>query len=223
MSTNSLVQTIDEEIEKTERIISENIETSNQSITFKEELEEYLMLETRLMNYIMTLSIGGNGQSTLNQNQIRSYNNYDQKKAKKTIRKKLNEKFIEKDKKRAEYLYILNSIFYNQVIKEFNPDEVIMSESQNCNEDVKRSFIFYDKICKFELDKIDKLLLQIFNDEIQKNNKDSKIKINKFPDFILYDFHELIKQKIFSQWSINYKILLKDLILSDKAKTFSMI
>ena len=223
MSTNSLIQTIDEEIEKTERIISENLETSNKSITIKEEIEEYLMLETRLMNYIMTLNIGGNGQSALNQNQdqnqIRAYNNYDKKKAKKTIRKKLYEKFIEKDKKRAEYLYLLNFIFYNQVIKEFNPDELIMSQSQNCNEDVKRSFIFYDKICKFELDKIDKLLLQKFNDEIQKNIKDSKIKINKFPDFILYDIHEIIKQKIFSQWSINYKILLKDLILSDKEET----
>ena len=223
MSTNSLIQTIDEEIEKTERIINENLENSSKSITIKEDLEEYLMLETRLMNYIMTLNIGGNGQSSLkqnpNQNQIRAYNNYDKKKAKKIIRKKLNEKFIEKDKKRSEYLYILNSLFYNQVIKEFNPDELIMSQGLNCNEDVKRSFIFYDKICKFELDKIDKLLLQKFNDEIQKNNKDSKIKINKFPEFILYDIHELIKQKIFSQWSINYKILLKDLILSDKEET----
>ena len=167
MRTNSLIQTIDEEIEKTERIISENLETSNKSITIKEELEEYLMLETRLMNYIMTLNIGGNGQSAVNQNQnqnqIRAYNNYDKKKAKKTIRKKLNDKFIEKDKKRAEYLYILNSIFYNQVIKKFNPDELIISQGQNCNEDVKRSFIFYDKICKYELDKIDKLLLQKFN------------------------------------------------------------
>ena len=167
MSTNSLIQTIDEEIEKTERIINENLENSSKSITIKEDLEEYLMLETRLMNYIMTLNIGGNGQSSLkqnpNQNQIRAYNNYDKKKAKKIIRKKLNEKFIEKDKKRSEYLYILNSLFYNQVIKEFNPDELIMSQGLNCNEDVKRSFIFYDKICKFELDKIDKLLLQKFN------------------------------------------------------------
>ena len=217
MLVNSIIPIIEEEIEKTEKIIYERIQTSKKLIKINTELEEYLMLETKLINYIMTLSFGGNGQSNLDQNQIQTYNNYDKKKALKALRKKLNEKFIELDTTRAEYLYLLNSIFYTEIIKQFDPEDSIISIGRTCNEEEKQSFIFYEKICKAELNKMDNLLLQKFNNEIRKSN--SNIKVNKIPNFILYDIHELLKQKIFIQWSINYKILLKDLILSDKEDT----
>ena len=221
MFANSLISIIEEEIEKTEKIISERIQTSKKLIKINTELEEYLMLETKLINYIMSLSFGGNGQSNLNQNQnqnqIRTYNNYDKKKALKMLRKKLNEKFIELDNTRTEYLYLFNFIFYTEVIKQFDPEDSIILIGKNCNEEEKQSFIFYEKICKVELQKIDNLLIQKFNNELNKTNE--YIKINKMPDFILYDLHEILKQKIFIQWSINYRILLKDLILSDKEDT----
>ena len=217
MFVNSLIPIIEEEIDKTEKIIQERIQTSKKLIKISTELEEYLMLETKLINYIMTLSFGGNGLSNLNHNQIRSYNNYDKKKAIKILRKKLNEKFIELDTTRKEYLYILNSIFYKDIMKEFDPEDSIIAIGRSCNDEEKQSFIFYEKICKTELNKIDNLLLQKFNNELKKSN--NNIKINKLPNFILFDIHELLKQKIFIQWSINHKILLKDLILSDKEDT----
>jgi hypothetical protein len=217
MLANSLISIIEEEIEKTEKIISERIQTSKKLIKISTELEEYLMLETKLINYIMSLSFGGNGKSNLNPNQIRTYNNYDKKKALKMLRKKLNEKFIELDNSRADYLYLINSIFYTEIMKQFDPEDSIILIGKNCNEEEKQSFIFYEKICKVELKKIDDLLIQKLNNELKKTNE--YIKVNKIPDFILYDLHEILKQKIFIQWSINYRILLKDLILSDKEDT----
>ena len=96
MNINSLIPIIEQEIEKTENLIKEEIQSSKKLDKVKVELEEYLMLEIRLEDYLMTLSIGGNGQSNINQNQIRTYNNYDKKRALKIIRKKINEKFIDK-------------------------------------------------------------------------------------------------------------------------------
>ena len=217
MFINSLIPIIEEEIDKTEKIIQERIQTSKKLIKINTEIEEYLMLETKLINYIMTLSFGDNGLSNANQNQIRTYNNYDKKKAIHILRKKLNEKFIDSDATRKEYLFILNSIFYTDIMKQFDPEDSIIAIGRSCNDEVKQSFIFYEKICKAELDKIDNLLLQRFNDELKKTY--NNVKINKLPDFIMFDLHELLKQKIFIQWSINHKILLKDLILSDKEDT----
>ena len=214
MNINSLIPIIEQEIEKTENLIKEEIQSSKKLDKVKIELEEYLMLEIRLEDYLMTLSIGGNGQSNINQNQIRTYNNYDKKRALKIIRKKINEKFIDKDRTRKEYIHILNNIFYNDIIRNFNPENSIKIQGQNCNQEVKQSFIFYEKICKIEIDKIDNLLVEKFNIELKKKNKD--IKIKKLPKFIIYDFQELLKQEVFIKWSINYRILLKDLILSNK-------
>ena len=213
MNINSLIPIIDKEIEKTENLIKEEIQSSKKLDKVKIELEEYLMLEIRLEDYLMTLSIGGNGQSNINQNQIRTYNNYDKKRALKIIRKKINEKFIDKDRTRKEYIHILNNIFYNDIIRNFNPENSIKIQGQKCNQEVKQSFIFYEKICKIEIDKIDNLLVEKFNIELKKKNKD--IKIKKLPKFIIYDFQELLKQEVFIKWSINYRILLKDLILSN--------
>ena len=217
MFVNTLIPIIDQELEKTEKIIKERIQKSKKLIKINTELEEYLMLETKLSNYIMTLGFAVNGQSNLNQNQIRTYNNYDKKKALKILRKKLNDKFIEYDTTRKEYIYILNSVFYTDVMKQFDPEDSIILVGKNCKEEERRNFIFYEKVCKEELNKIDNLLLQKYNLEMKKLNEN--IKINKLPNFFIYDFHELLKQKIFVQWSINYRILLKDLILSDKDDT----
>ena len=222
MAFNSLVPIIEEEIQKTEKRITERIQTSKKLIKINTELEEYLMLETKLVNYIISLSFSENGKSNLNQNQIRINSIYDKKNSLKIIRKKLNEKFIKFDNSRAEYLYILNSIFYKEVVKEFDPVDTIISLGKNCKELDNQSFVFYDKICKIELNKVDNILLNKFNEELKKTNKD--IKINKIPNFILYDLHEILKQKIFIQWSIYHKVLLKDLILSDNEDTdFSYI
>ena len=212
MLSNSLIRIIEEEIQKTEKIILERIQISQKLIKINTEIEEYLMLETKIVNYIMTLSFGGNGKSNLNE--IRAYNNYDKKKYLKLLRKKLKEKFIELDDSRMEYLYILDSLFYMEIMKKFDPEDSIITLGKNCNEEEKQIFSFYEKICKMEIDKTDKLLLDKFNVELQKIN--GNIKLNKLPDFLLFDLHEILKQKIFIQWSINYKILLKDLILSDK-------
>ena len=179
MFINSLIPIIEEEVDKTEKIIQERIQTSKKLIIINTEIEEYLMLETKLINYIMTLSFGDNGLSNTNQNQIRTYNNYDKKKAIKILRKKLNEKFIDSDATRKEYLFILNSIFYTDIMKQFDPEDSIIAIGRSCNDEVKQSFIFYEKICKAELDKIDNLLLQRFNDELKKTY--NNVKINKLP------------------------------------------
>ena len=113
------------------------------------------MLETKLVNYIISLSFSENGKPNLNQHQIRINNIYDKKNSLKIIRKKLNEKFIKFDNSRAEYLYILNSIFYKEVVKEFDPVDTIITLGKNCKELDNQSFVFYDKICKIELKKFD--------------------------------------------------------------------
>ena len=211
MISNSLIGIIEEETQKTEKIIIERIQSSKKLIKINIELEEYLMLENKLINYIMTLSFGGNGKSNIDQ--IRTYNNYDKKKFLKLLRKKLKEKF-ELDESRIKYLYILDILFYNEIIRKFDPEDSIIYIGKNCNEVEKQNFNFYEKICKVEINKLDKLLIEKFNKELQKRSEN--IKLNNLPNFLLYDLHELLKQKIFIQWSINYKILLKDLILSDK-------
>ena len=216
MASNTLISIIEEEIEKTEKRIKERIKSKKQ-VKIKIELEEYLMLETKLINYIMSLGFGENGKVKLNQNQIRAYNNYDKKNSLKILRKNLNEKFIRFDGLRREYLYTIDSIFYTQVINQIDPEDTIISLGNNINDEEKQSFIFYYKLCKEELNKVDNLIIEKFNNELRKINED--IKIKKLPDFLLYDLHEIIKQKIFIQWSINYNILLKDLILSDNKDT----
>ena len=216
MDSNTLISIIEEEIEKTEKRIKERIKSKKQ-VKIKIELEEYLMLETKLINYIMSLGFGENGKVKLNQNQRRAYNNYDKKNSLKILRKNLNEKFIMFDDLRREYLYTIDSIFYTQVVNQIDPEDTIISLGSNSNDEEKKSFIFYYKLCKEELNKVDNIIIEKFNNELRKINED--IKIKKLPDFLLYDLHEIIKQKIFIQWSINYNILLKDLILSDNKDT----
>ena len=213
MASSSLIPIIDEEIEKTEKRIIERIQASKKLIKIKIDLEEYLILEQKLINYIISLGCGENGKVSLNHNQIRPYNNYDKKNSLKLLRKNLNEKFIKFDNTRSEYLYILNSIFYTDIIKEYDPKEAIISMGNNSNMEESKTFSFYEKICKEELKNVDDILLEKFNNELKKKNED--IKINNLPDFIIYDYNEIIKQKIFITWSINYKVLLKDFILSD--------
>jgi hypothetical protein len=214
---SSLIPIIEEEIEKTEKRITERVQASKRAIKIRIDIEEYLMLEAKLINYIITLGFGENGKVNINHNQIRPYNNYDKNNSLKILRKNLNEKFIKFDNTRSDYLSILNRIFYTEAVKQFNPEETINSLGNNYNIDEKRTLSFYEKICNEELKNFDDLLLQKFNKELKKNSED--IKIDKLPDFILYDLHEILKQKIFIKWSINYKVLLKDFILSDNEDT----
>ena len=217
MASNTFASIFEEDIKKTEKRIKERIQYSKKPIKIEIDLEEYLILETKLINYIMTLGFGENGKVNLNQNQIREYNNYDKKNSLKILRKNLNEKFIMFDDTRAEYLYLINSIFYTQVINQIDLDDTIISLGNNSNVEENQNFIFYYKLCKEELNKVDNLILEKLNNILRKINED--IKVNKLPDFLLYDLHEIIKQKIFIKCSINYKILLKDLILADNEDT----
>ena len=133
------------------------------------------------------------------------------KKAFKVLRKILLEKFIHFDIKRKEFLHKLNQLYYkDNILKNLNPNEVIKNSGNNKSLEEKQNINFYNSICNIFIQKIDNIIIDKF-----LNNSLNANKIKKIPNFIMYELHELIKQKLFIEWSLNYRILLKDLILSD--------
>ena len=113
--------------------------------------------------------------------------------------------------KRYEFLHNLNHIIYIDIFSNnTNIREIIINSGKNKSLEENQDINFYKDIC-------DNIIQNNYNIIINKLiEKDINAKnIKKIPDFILYDFKEIIKQKIFIEWSLNYRVLLKDLILAD--------
>ena len=222
MSLSLLISKIEKETDKIEKTISEKINTSNNTSKIYIILDEYTSLESSLENYIYS-NIGDNGQINISNNNITDdgmfqqsnqleYNNiYNKKKALKILRKILLDKFIDNDKKRIEFLHKINQIIYlDGLAKNINPKDIIKNLGQNKSLEENQNIKFYNNICNIFIQNNDAMLI---NKLISTNNTTKRIK--KIPNFIIFDFHELIKQKIFIDWSLNYNVLLKDLILSE--------
>ena len=222
MFLSLLISKIEKEIDKTEKTITEKINNSDSTSKIYIILEEYTSLESSLENYIFS-NIGGNGQINISNNNITEegifqqsnqleYNNiYNKKKALKILRKILLDKFIDYDKKRIEFIHKINQIIYlDGLAKNINPKDIIKNLGQNKSLEENQNIKFYNKICNIFIQNNDAMLI---NKLISINNSTKRIK--KIPNFIIFDFHELIKQKIFIDWSLNYNVLLKDLILSE--------
>ena len=222
MSVTLLLSKFEKEIEKTEKKIQEKIINLNQNIKIYIDLEEYSILETSLESYISSIenNKNPNGQENTNinndnNNQINQedehFNIYKKKKYLKLLRKNLLNKFIQNDMKRYEFLHNLNHIIYIDIFSNnMNIRETIINSGKNKSLEENQDINFYKDIC-------DNIIQNNYNIIINKLiEKDINAKnIKKIPDFILYDFKEIIKQKIFIEWSLNYRVLLKDLILAD--------
>jgi hypothetical protein len=219
MSLSLLISTIEKEVDKTEKKINEIIAKSNNISKIYIDIEEYALLESSLEFYISS-NIGGNGQININDNinniyqesnQLEYNNIYNNKKALKILRKHLLDKFILNDKKRISFLHKLNQIIYlDGLADNINPKEKIINLGKNKSLEENQNINFYNTICNIFIQNNDSILI----DKLIINDINAK-KINKIPKFILYDFHELIKQKIYIEWSLNYRVLLKDIILSN--------
>ena len=223
MSLSLLISTIEKEVDKTEKKIAEITKKTNSTSKIYIDIEEYAILESSLEFYIST-NIGGNGQLNINinnnnnlnqkSNQLEYNNIYNNKKALKILRKNLLDKFILNDKKRIVFLHKINQIIYlDGLANNINPKENIINFGKNKTLEENQNIKFYNTICNIFFQNNDAMLI----DKLINNDNNAK-KIKKIPNFILYDFHELIKQKIFIEWSLNYRVLLKDLILSDNSE-----
>ena len=217
MSLSLLISTIEKEVDKTEKKIIEITTKSNSILKIYIDIEEYAILESSLEFYISS-NIGGNGQININDNNLYQesnqleYNNiYNNKKATKILRKNLLDKFILNDKKRINFLHKINQIIYlDGLIDRIYPKQEIINLGKNKTLEENQNIKFYNTVCDIFIQNNDVILI----DKLINEDFNAK-KIKKIPNFILYDFHEIIKQKIYIEWSLNYRVLLKDLILSD--------
>ena len=220
MSLQSLISTIEKEVENTEKLISEKISKLTNNIKIYIDLNEYCSLESSLELYILSNisnNSNDNGQIIINNDNLDEninqfeYNIYNKKKAKKILRKNLMNKFIKCDKKRIEFIHKLNRIIYKDVLsKDINLKEIIKNLGKNKSLEENQNIKTYNDICNIFIQNNDNIII---NKLIESDINAKKLK--KIPDFIIYDFHLIIKQKIFIEWSLNYRVLLKDLILSD--------
>ena len=224
MSLTLLLSTIEKEVEKTESKIQEKIIKLSQNTKITIDLEEYSILEKTLeLCFSSDKNNKPNGQinteinDNININQIneeeekiKSYI-YQKKKYLKILRKNLFNKFIQKDIKRYEFLHKLNQIIYTDIFPNTtNIKEIIINSGKNKSLEENQNIDFYKDICN-------KIIQNNYDIVINKLNESyiSAKNIEKIPNLLLYDFKEIIKQKIFIEWSLNYRVLLKDLILSD--------
>ena len=224
MSLTLLLSTIEKEVEKTESKIQEKIIKLSQNTKITIDLEEYSILEKTLeLCFSSDKNNKPNGQinteinDNININQIneeeekiKSYI-YQKKKYLKILRKNLFNKFIQKDIKRYEFLHKLNQIIYTDIFPNTtNIKEIILNSGKNKSLEENQNIDFYKDICN-------KIIQNNYDIVINKLNESyiSAKNIEKIPNLLLYDFKEIIKQKIFIEWSLNYRVLLKDLILSD--------
>jgi hypothetical protein len=205
---SSLISRIDQEVERVEKIIKERISTSNTKNNMNNkiiiDLEEYFAIQSTLEFYISSLYIQSNGQNNNIENNI-----YSKKKSLKILQKKLYSKFISKDIKRTKFIHELNKLYFAS-IKNYseNIKEIISNSGKNNTLEENQNILFYNNICNIILKNIDNDIINNLSN-IYINN------IKKIPEFLICDIHTLIKQKIFIEWSLKYKVLLKDLILSE--------
>ena len=220
MSISSLISTIEKQVEKTEKIISEKISNLNKNIKIYIDLNEYSSLESSLEVYILTNisnNSNDNGQININSNNVGQdsnyfeYNIYIKKKKLKILRKILLDKFLKYDTKRNEFFHKLNQIIYGDILSQnINLKENIKNFGKNKPLVENQNIKFYENICNIFIKNNENIIInKLINNDINAK------KLKKIPDFIINDFHAIIKQKIFIEWSLNYRVLIKDLILSD--------
>lgn len=209
MSFSILITKIEKDIEKTEKLISERNNNLDINSKIFIDLEEYSKLESSLETYI-SLNLGnidnGQGMISINnddnpnlENNQFEYNIYNKKKSLKILRKNLLDNFLKFDTKRFEFMHKLNKIFYsNEIINNINQEEIINNLGKNNSLEDNQNINFYNNICNIIISNINNIIINklLINNDYQKN-------INKIPEFIMFEFNQLIKQKIFMEWSLN--------------------
>ena len=174
-------------IEQSIKEEKENIKSNSLSI----DLKYYINLEIELINYINNLKIS---------------DEYEKHKLIKFLYNILLTEFEENNISRTIIIYNIENIFYNKIIPFFECSKTIMElKAKEKNIEEQKKINFYKNICKIELNKYDKIILNNLNENLKKNN----IFLEKIPFFLLKDVHKLLKQKIFLEWSLNYNIEIK--------------
>lgn len=207
MIYSSLISYIESQIKQTELSLQDSF-TANKNLNKEnEEIKSYTKLEKSIINYIDT-------NTSLN------YDMLHKAKAKKILYKKLFDEYISNDITRQINIYILDSLFYKHIIPTFDCSNTLLALSNGLKKYEKKSFEFYENICKVEKNKIDMMLIIAYNKEVNISGQN----LEELPTFLLKDYHKLIEDIIYTQWSINFNIHIKELILTDqKDKDFLFI
>ena len=186
----SIIKYFKEKINSVEQAIKiEKENTKSNSLNI--DLKNYINLEIELTDYINNLKIS---------------DEYEKHKLLKFLYNILLTEFEDNNISRTIIIYNIENIFYNNIIPFFQCTETIMNlKKEKNNVEEEKNINFYKNICKIELNKYDKFILNYLNENLKKNN----IFLEKIPLFLLRDVHKLLKQKIFLEWSLNYNIEIK--------------
>ena len=186
----SIIKYFKEKINSVEQAIKiEKENTKSNSLNI--DLKNYINLEIELTDYINNLKIS---------------DEYEKHKLLKFLYNILLTEFEDNNISRTIIIYNIENIFYNNIIPFFQCTETIMNlKKEKNNIEEEKNINFYKNICKIELNKYDKFILNHLNENLKKNN----IFLEKIPLFLLRDVHKLLKQKIFLEWSLNYNIEIK--------------
>ena len=186
----SIIKYFKEKINSVEQAIKiEKENTKSNSLNI--DLKNYIHLEIELTDYINNLKIS---------------DEYEKHKLLKFLYNILLTEFEDNNISRTIIIYNIENIFYNNIIPFFQCTETIMKlKKEKNNIEEEKNINFYKNICKIELNKYDKFILNNLNENLKKNN----IFLEKIPLFLLRDVHKLLKQKIFLEWSLNYNIEIK--------------
>ena len=195
-SFNNELNYFNEQIQLTETEIIKTKKSDENNII--NELNLYSVLQNSLIDYI---------------EKSNNYENYIKKKLKKKMLNMLNQSFEDNNISRCILILTLENIFYINIMPFYDCTEVIieLASSDLYNDETKRTFKFYDNIYKLESERIDKILIK----EVNKSFSKDDIVIDFLPEFLLIDFHKLLKQKIFLFWSINFHIEVKTIKLEN--------
>ena len=186
----SIIKYFKEKINSVEQEIKIEKE-NNKSNSLNIDLKNYINLEIELTDYINNLKIS---------------DEYEKHKLLKFLYNILLTEFEDNNISRTIIIYNIENIFYNNIIPFFQCTETIMNlKKEKNNVEEEKNINFYKNICKIELNKYDKFILNHLNENLKKNN----IFLEKIPLFLLRDVHKLLKQKIFLEWSLNYNIEIK--------------
>ena len=186
----SIIKYFKEKINSVEQAIKIEKE-NNKSNSLNIDLKNYINLEIELTDYINNLKIS---------------DEYEKHKLLKFLYNILLTEFEDNNISRTIIIYNIENIFYNNIIPFFQCTETIMNlKKEKNNIEEEKNINFYKNICKIELNKYDKFILNHLNENLKKNN----IFLEKIPLFLLRDVHKLLKQKIFLEWSLNYNIEIK--------------
>ena len=186
----SIIKYFKEKINSVEQAIKIEKE-NNKSNSLNIDLKNYINLEIELTDYINNLKIS---------------DEYEKHKLLKFLYNILLTEFEDNNISRTIIIYNIENIFYNKIIPFFECSKTIMElKTKEKNIEEQKKINFYKNICKIELNKYDKIILNNLNENLKKNN----IFLEKIPFFLLKDVHKLLKQKIFLEWSLNYNIEIK--------------